>query len=71
MTVTAKHRRPGRPEIGGRVSIALGPVLTRIDAVRGRTSRASWVRSAAEHALTCPDARTATPTDTDAEETQP
>jgi hypothetical protein len=60
-------RRPGRPEIGGRVTIALGPLLARIDAIRGRTSRASWLRSAAEHALTCPDtARTAKP---DTEET--
>lgn len=53
-------RRPGRPEIGGRVTIALGDLLPRIDTARGRLSRAAWLRRAAEHYL---NARSATPTE--------
>lgn len=45
-------RRPGRPEIGGRVTVSLGPLLARIDAARGKRSRAAWLRAAAEQALT-------------------
>lgn len=42
----------GRPAIGGTVSIALGTdLLARIDAARGETSRAEWLRQAAEGAL--------------------
>jgi hypothetical protein len=42
----------GRPAIGGQVSIALGvDLLARIDAARDTTSRAEWLRNAAEAAL--------------------
>lgn len=58
-----KRYRVGRPEVGGRFTFCLGDILARLDAARGRTSRASWLRDAAEHALTCPDA--AKPTDTE------
>jgi hypothetical protein len=59
-------RRPGRPEIGGRVTIALGADrLARIDRDRSSQSRAEWLRAAADAHLT---ARTAKP---DTEETQP
>lgn len=42
----------GRPAIGGPVSVALGEdLLQRIDAARGKQSRAAWLRQAAEAAL--------------------
>lgn len=42
----------GRPVIGGPVSVALGTdLLARIDDARGTTSRAEWLRRAAEAAL--------------------
>lgn len=49
-----EERRPGRPEIGGRVTIAVGEdLLARVDADADRLglTRAQWLRDAAEGRL--------------------
>lgn len=51
-----EKRKPGRPEIGGRVAVALGAgLLARIDKARGKQTRAAWLRDAAERALPVED----------------
>lgn len=48
-----EERAPGRPEIGPAFSVRFpATLLARVDEARGETSRAAWLRQAAEAALT-------------------
>lgn len=48
-----EERAPGRPEIGPAFSVRFpDSLLARVDEARGETSRASWLRQAAEATLT-------------------
>lgn len=48
-----EERAPGRPEIGPAFSVRFpAALLARVDEARGETSRAAWLRQAAEATLT-------------------